>query len=102
MVAGSNRCCTASMQGADNLLVKVGAEGVFIAVAIEAGVVIALKADDGASRAAEVMLGAALRQLGLLSGGQYDALSRWYKPPIVNSQQVVVGSIRPSVIWSTL
>jgi len=102
MVAGSNRCCTASMQGGDNLLVKVGAEGVFIAVAIEAGVVIALKADDGANRAAEVMLGAALRQLGLLSSSQYDSLSRWYQPPIVNSQQAVVGSIRPSAAWSAL
>ena len=102
MVAGSKRCCTASMSGADNLLVKVGAEGVFIAVAVEAGVVIALKADDGANRAAEVMLGATLRKLGLLTGSQYDALSQWYKPPILNSQQVVVGSIRPSAAWCSV
>jgi len=99
LVAGSKRCCTASMYGVDNLLVKVGAEGVFVAVAVEAGVVIALKADDGANRAAEVMLGAALRQLGVISASQYDALLPWYQPSILNSQQHVVGSVRPSAAW---
>lgn len=102
MVAGSNRCCTASMKNCDELMVKVGAEGVFIAVAIKAGVVIALKNDDGATRGAEVMLGAALRHLGLVSANQYEALAPWYKPPILNSQKVVVGSVQPSKVWNDL
>ena len=101
MVAGTNRCCTASMANIDGLMVKVGAEGVFIAVAIEAGVTIALKADDGAGRAAEVMLGAALRQLGLLSDEQYRNLANWYSPPVVNSQNTVVGAIKASEVWSS-
>ena len=102
MVAGNNRCCTASMTGCDNLMVKVGAEGVFIAVAVEAGIVIALKNDDGATRGAEVMLGAALRQRGLISESQYLALAPWYNPAILNSQEVVVGSVQPSKYWSNL
>jgi len=102
MVAGNDRCCTASMTGCDNLMVKVGAEGVFIAVAIEAGIVIALKNDDGATRGAEVMLGAALRHLGLVSESQYAALAPWYRPPVLNSQKVVVGSVRPSKAWNDL
>lgn len=102
LVAGSRRCCTGSMSTVDNLLVKVGAEGVFVAVACEAGVAIGLKADDGNNRAAEVMLGAVLRQLGLVSHGQYETLERWFRPSILNSQQVVVGSIQPSDVWSKL
>ena len=102
MVAGNNRCCTASMTGSDNLMVKVGAEGVFIAVAVDAGIVIALKNDDGATRGAEVMLGAALRHLGLISEEQYTALSPWYCPPILNSQKEIVGSVQPSKEWSDL
>lgn len=102
LVAGFNRCCTASMRGCDDLMVKVGAEGVFIAVAIKAGIVIALKSDDGANRGAEVMLGAALRHLGLLSAHQYEALTPWYKPDIKNSQQAVVGSVQPSKLWADI
>jgi len=90
------------MTGCDNLMVKVGAEGVFIAVAVEAGIVIALKNDDGATRGAEVMLGAALRQLGLISESQYLALGPWYNPAILNSQKVLVGSVQPSKYWSNL
>lgn len=102
MVAGTDRCCTASMQHTDDLMVKVGAEGVFIVVALHAGVVIALKNDDGANRGAEVMLGAALRHLGLLTASQYQTLSPWYQPQIKNSQQVVVGAVQPSKVWDTI
>ena len=100
MVAGTNRCCTAAMKNSDDLMVKVGAEGVFIAVALQAGVVIAIKNDDGATRGAEVMLGAALRQLGLLSAERYQAMAAWYNPQVKNSQQVVVGSVQASKAWN--
>ena len=100
MVAGTNRCCTAAMQYCDNLIVKVGAEGVFIAVALKAGVVIALKNDDGATRGAEVMLGAALRHLGLVTAEQHYQMRDWYRPDIKNSQQSVVGSVQPSTVWN--
>lgn len=100
MVAGTNRCCTAAMKNSDDLMVKVGAEGVFIAVALQAGVVIAIKNDDGATRGAEVMLGATLRQLGLVSAERYQAMVAWYNPPIKNSQQVVVGSVQASKAWN--
>lgn len=69
-------------------------------MAIDAGIVIALKNDDGATRGAEVMLGAALRHLGLISESQYTALAPWYCPPILNSQKVMVGSVQPSKVWN--
>lgn len=102
MVAGTDRCCTAAMQHSDDLMVKVGAEGVFITVALRAGIVIALKNDDGATRGAEVMLGAALRHLGLVSAARYQQMSDWYTPVIKNSQQSVVGSIQPSAVWNDI
>lgn len=102
MVAGSDRCCTAVMTEVDGLMAKTGAEGVYIAVAIEAGIVIALKADDGATRASEAMLGAALRHLGVISDAQYLAMNQWFSPPILNSQQAVVGSVVPSAVWNSL
>ena len=102
MVAGTGRCCTATMQNSEDLMVKVGAEGVFIAVALQAGVVIAVKNDDGATRGAEVMLGAALRQLGLITADNYQSMAQWYEPVIKNSQQVVVGSVQASKVWNEL
>ncbi len=102
MVAGTNRCCTATMQSSDSLMVKVGAEGVYIAVALQAGIVIALKNDDGATRGAEVMLGAALRHLGLVSAEQYQHMDAWFNPVIKNSQHVAVGSIQASKAWNDI
>ncbi len=102
LVAGTNRCCTAAMQNSDDLMVKVGAEGVFIAVCLQAGIVVALKNDDGANRGAEVMLGAALRHLGLVTAEGYQQMANWYRPRIKNSQQSVVGSVQPSAVWNGL
>ena len=44
-------------------LVKTGAEGVFCAALGDLGLGIALKADDGATRAAEAMMAAMLARL---------------------------------------
>ncbi|MCU0831721.1 MAG: asparaginase [Rhizobiaceae bacterium] len=54
-MAGTNRFCTEIMQAAPGrVFAKVGAEGVFCAAIPELGFGIALKIDDGASRAAEI------------------------------------------------
>ncbi len=99
MVAGSGRCCTATMKVHKSLVVKTGAEGVFAAIAPDSGIAIALKIDDGATRAADVVLGAVLRKLGVLSDSQYDALQPWYNPVVENSQGVATGKILPSSVW---
>lgn len=53
-VAGTDRACTRLMQAAPGrIFAKTGAEGVFCALLPELGYSIALKCDDGASRAAE-------------------------------------------------
>ena len=61
-VAGTGRFCTEIMQrfGA-RVFVKTGAEGVYCAALPEQGLGIAVKCDDGAGRAAEVMMAATSR-----------------------------------------
>lgn len=100
LVAGTGRCCTATMQSHDDLVVKTGAEGVFAAIAPTAGIALALKIDDGAARAADAALGAALKKLGILTRVQYESLHRWYSPKILNSQNTVVGKLVPASVWT--
>lgn len=60
-VAGTGRMCTRLMTvGAGRIFAKTGAEGVYCAALPEQGLAIALKCDDGATRAAEVMVASLL------------------------------------------
>ncbi|MBW8639338.1 asparaginase [Hoeflea sp. WL0058] len=63
-VAGSKRACTRLMELAPGkVFAKTGAEGVFCAALPEQGVGVAVKCDDGATRAAEAMVAAVLALL---------------------------------------
>ena len=63
-MAGTERFCTRVMEiGQGRIFVKVGAEGVYTAAIPEMGLGIALKADDGADRASEMMLAGVLHNL---------------------------------------
>ncbi|MEX2529063.1 MAG: asparaginase [Gemmatimonadota bacterium] len=63
-VAGTQRFCTRVMEASEGrVVVKVGAEGVYGAAVPDMGWGIALKAEDGAGRAAEAALVAVLRDL---------------------------------------
>jgi L-asparaginase II len=56
-VAGTNRACTRLMQVAPGkIFAKTGAEGVFVAALPDQGVAIAVKCEDGTTRAAEAMI----------------------------------------------
>lgn len=60
-VAGTHRSCTRLMQAAPGrIFAKTGAEGVFCAAIPEQGLAIALKCEDGASRAADSMVAGVL------------------------------------------
>jgi L-asparaginase II len=60
-VAGTNRACTRLMQIAPGrIFAKTGAEGVYCATLPELGYAIALKCDDGTTRAAESMVAGTL------------------------------------------
>ncbi|KAA3630671.1 MAG: asparaginase [Proteobacteria bacterium] len=57
LIAGSGRFCSrVTERSSGRVITKTGAEGVFTGVLLEEGIGIALKIDDGATRAAEVFM----------------------------------------------
>jgi L-asparaginase II len=96
-VAGSGRFCTEIMQvlGA-RALVKTGAEGVMCAALPARGLGIAIKCDDGAGRAAEVVMAAMLLRFVALNDQQRAALARFAQPKLRNWNGIEVGELRIS------
>ncbi|WP_151718836.1 asparaginase [Gemmobacter serpentinus] len=67
MVAGEGRACTILMREmGGRVAIKTGAEAVFIAIIPEQGIGIAVKIEDGNSRASEAVIAALLQQCGVL------------------------------------
>jgi L-asparaginase II len=92
LVAGTGRACTRLMQQSPNIAVKTGAEGVYVAILPDLGLGVALKIDDGATRAAETAIAAILIALGTLPDeGPAHALAH---APILNTRGVQVGERR--------
>jgi L-asparaginase II len=95
-VAGTGRFCTEVMQKfGSRIFLKTGAEGVYCAALPELGIGIAVKSDDGAGRAAEVMMAATLDRL-LNNDADSATLEPFVRPPMHNWNGVVVGSLRPT------
>jgi L-asparaginase II len=95
-VAGTGRACTALIQAAGGAAsVKTGAEGVFVAVLSGLGLGVALKIDDGGTRASETAIAALLAALGVVDGcsAGNHALTHGV---IANSVGQPVGARRPS------
>jgi L-asparaginase II len=95
-VAGTGRFCTEVMTkfGA-RVFVKSGAEGMCCAALPEQGLGIAVKCDDGAGRAAEVMMAATIARW-LKSDADRAALEKFIRPTLRNWNGVAVGEIRPT------
>jgi L-asparaginase II len=77
------------------VFVKTGAEGVFCAALPEQGLGLAVKCDDGAGRAAEVMMAATLARF-LTADSDRTALDRYVRPALRNWNGIAVGSLRPA------
>lgn len=93
MVAGSGRFCSKVLAlTGERALVKTGAEGVYCAALPELGLGLALKVDDGAGRAAELVLGRLLVRLGVLTEGQLARLIA----PLANRAGTIVGALKAS------
>ena len=95
-VAGTGRFCTEVMRkfGA-RVFLKTGAEGVCCAALLELGIGIAVKCDDGASRAAEVMMAAAFDRL-LNNDADSAILEPFVRPVMRNWSGIAVGGLRPT------
>jgi L-asparaginase II len=96
-VAGTGRFCTEVMSHfGDRVFVKTGAEGVFCAAVPTLGLGIAIKCDDGAGRAAEVVIAALLTQMLPLEDADRGLLNRLMRPPLRNWNGTLVGALQPS------
>ena len=95
MVAGSKRFCTRVMTDVPRAFVKTGAEGVFCGCVPHAGLGIALKCEDGTTRAAEAMMAAILARLVVFSEEERSALEGLAVAPVENRRGIHVGDILP-------
>lgn len=92
LVAGSGRSCTALMRAANGkAAVKVGAEGVYAAMLPDAGLGVAIKIDDGASRGAETVIAMVLEKFGIL-----DPSTGLSRTSVINTRGTIVGECRPA------
>ena len=96
-VAGTGRFGTDIMRlfGA-RVLAKTGAEGVYCGALPEQGLGIALKVDDGATRASEVAMAAMVAHLLPMSDAERDAMGRFLRPTLKNWNGIEVGGLRPA------
>ena len=91
---GDRRLCSAINAAAQGrVIAKVGAEGVYAACVPGQGLGIALKAQDGGGRAAQVALAAVLDALGLLDGALSAAIAAVQGPVLSNWAGLAVGRI---------
>jgi L-asparaginase II len=99
MVAGPGRFTTRLMEATGGrVLGKEGAEG-FYGVAVRGPVAlgIAVKIADGGERCRDGVVLDVLRELGSLSGAEFEALSGFYRPQLHNWAGLCVGEVRPDV-----
>ena len=97
LVAGTGRFDTAFMPAMRGRVAsKSGAEGVWVAMLPDRGIGIAIKAEDGAGRAAEIGLIAFMDRIGLLNAEERERLRPLAQPPIKNWAGRLVGEMRPA------
>ncbi len=95
-IAGDGRLETMAMQALpEKLFAKSGSEGGYALSLTDGALGVAMKIEDGGTRAMNPSVVAILEQLGLLTPPAAEALSRFREPVILNHRQEEVGRIRP-------
>ena len=97
MVAGSDRFCTRLIEAVPRAFVKTGAEGVFCAAVPHAGLGVALKCDDGASRASEAAVAAVLAGLDVWTEDERGKLEGFTRATLTNWNGIDVGEVRAAL-----
>lgn len=99
MIAGTDRFCTDFIGVCGGAVyVKTGAEGVFCAALPGLGLGVAVKCDDGAARAAEVVTATVVAHL--LGRTDDPSLERFRRPAIRNWNGETVGGLRAAEGWT--
>ncbi len=97
MVAGEGRFDTEVMRlFGPRVFVKTGADGVFCAVLPVVGLGLAVKADDGATRAAQAMIAALISRFLPVDAEDRARLGPFAAPVLRNWNGIAVGSFRPA------
>jgi L-asparaginase II len=97
MVAGTGRFDTRMMTELGmRVFMKTGAEGVYCAAFPELGYGVALKCDDGAGRASEIIMASIIRRFLPLDAGEATLLDEVTAPPQKNWNGIAVGHLRPT------
>jgi L-asparaginase II len=96
LVAGDGRACSELMAAiGGRVVLKTGAEGVFVAILPDQGLGVALKIEDGATRASECAIAALLVRLGVAEAG-HPMVQKRMNPALKNAAKLVVGEVRPA------
>ncbi|MDB5950641.1 MAG: asparagine amidohydrolase [Massilia sp.] len=96
LVSGEARCDLAYMEaGGGDWVSKVGADAVQTIGIRSAGLGIAIKIVDGATRSLQAATFSVLDQLGLLDGPRRAMLDPYREPELKNVRGNVVGQVRP-------
>ncbi len=100
-IAGDGRLDTDVMQALPGkVFAKSGAEGGYALALVEGGLGVAVKIEDGASRALNPTVVGVLEQLGLLTPEAREKLAAYVSPAILNHRKEEVGRIRPVFAFS--
>lgn len=96
-VSGTGGFCTEIMKRfGERVFVKTGAEGVFCATLPEQGLGIALKCDDGATRASEVMMAHIIAAFLPLTAAEQTFLANFLNVAQTNWNDLHVGTVSAS------
>jgi L-asparaginase II len=94
LVAGEGRSCTELMRAMGGAAsIKTGAEAVFVAILPGPGLGVAVKIEDGGTRAAEAVIAALLVQLGVLEAA-HPAAIKYMHGPVTNWRGIETGHLR--------
>ncbi|MFM8780901.1 MAG: asparaginase, partial [Gemmatimonadota bacterium] len=102
LLGGTERFDTVLLEETKGAVIaKVGAEGVHSVAVPSRGLGLALKVEDGALRAQQAAVLAALQQLDILPAELPARLAEFAHRPIRNTRGEVVGEIRPVRVASS-
>ena len=98
MVAGEGRICTDLARVTEGrVFAKVGAEGVYCVGVPGAELGIAIKVEDGSTRAVPPAVAGVLRELDLISEDDFGALHPYVFHEVGNTRGEVTGQVRPAI-----
>ena len=93
LVAGTGRFDTRLMEAVPRAFVKVGAEGVYCGCIPHANIGVALKCDDGATRAAETAMALVLASLDVWTREEHALLQGFAHADIRNWRNITTGDV---------